>query len=350
MAAVLESEVVVVGGGVMGCATAAALARAGRQVTLLERFQLGHRRGSSHGASRIFRLSYRDPRYVRMMQEALPLWRRLEMEAGEPLLTVTGGLDGGAHLERNAEAMEACGVRFERLDGAEVVRRFPSLAADPGEALLFQAEGGIVAADRAVGAFVASARAHGGHVVEGRRVLGLRPGDDAVEIQTEDEPYRARVVVVTAGAWARGLLEPVGIRLPVRPTRETVAYFRLDESLPVPTLVEWDEPAGYALRSPGQGIKAGEHGAGPEIDPDQEGGPSQASVDRLRTWIRRRYPATEPEPHLVETCLYTNTADESFVLERRGRLVVGSACSGHGFKFAPLIGERLAALAVEGAA
>jgi len=225
-------------------------------------------------------------------------------------------------------------------------REFP----DPGEAFLFQAEGGIVAADRAVGAFVASARAHGGDIVEGRRVLGLRPGDDAVEIHTEDEPYRARVVVVTAGAWARGLLEPVGIRLPVRPTRETVAYFRLDESVPVPTLVEWDEPAGYALRSPGQGIKAGEHGAGPEIDPDQEGGPSEASVDRLRTWIRKRYPAAEPEPHLVETCLYTNTADESFVLKRRGRLVVGSACSGHGFKFAPLIGERLAALAVKGAA
>jgi sarcosine oxidase len=199
-----------------------------------------------------------------------------------------------------------------------------------------------------VRAFIVAARAHGGEVVEGRRVLGLRPRDDAVEIQTEDERYWARVVVVTAGAWARGLLEPVGIRLPVWPTRETVAYFRLDESLPVPTLVEWDEPAGYALRSPGQGIKAGEHGAGPEIDPDGEGGPSEASVARLREWIGRRFAAADPDPHLVETCLYTNTPDESFVLERRDRLVIGSACSGHGFKFAPLIGERLAALAVEG--
>jgi sarcosine oxidase len=337
-----------VGAGIMGSATAAALARAGREVVLVERFRVGHRRGSSHGAARIFRFSYPDPLYVGMMQEALPLWRRLEEETGEMILTVTGGLDGGAGLERNAAAMAARGVPFERIDGAEMASRFPALAGDPGEPFLFQAEGGVVAADVALRAFVSSAIDRGAELVEETRVVAIRPGDDTVEIDTEDGAYRARAAVVTAGAWARGLLAPAGVDLPVRPTRETVAYFRLDESIAVPTLIEWADRFNYALPSPGEGVKAAEHGVGPEIDPDQEGQPDQGSVGRVRSWIRRRYPAADPEPHLVETCLYTNTDDESFVLERRGRLVVGSPCSGHGFKFAPLIGERLAALAGAG--
>lgn len=338
-----QTEIVVVGAGVMGSATAWALAGAGRDVVLLERFRVGHRHGSSHGAARIFRLSYPDAMYVGMMQEALPLWRRLEEETGETILTVTGGLDAGVGLDRIAAAMEARGVPFERLDGAEVAARFPALAADRDEPFLFQPEGGIVGADAAWRAFVASAVARGAELAEETRVLAIRPGDDGVEIDTEGGGYRARAAVITAGAWARDLLAPAGYDLPVRPTRETVAYFRLDR--PVPTLLEWAERVGYALPSPGQGLKAGEHGIGPEIDPDEEGGPDRASVARLASWIRRRYPAVDPQPHLVETCLYTNTSDGSFVLERRGRLVVGSPCSGHGFKFAPLIGERLAALA-----
>jgi sarcosine oxidase len=341
-----QTEIAVVGAGVMGSATAWALAGAGREVVLLERFRVGHRHGSSHGAARIFRLSYPDAMYIGMMQEALPLWRRLEEETGETILTVTGGLDGGVGLDRNVAAMEARGVPFERLDGTEVAARFPALAADRDEPFLFQPEGGTVGADVAWRAFVASALARGAELAEETRVLAIRPGDDGVEIDTDAGGYRARAAVITAGAWARDLLAPAGYDLPVRPTRETVAYFHLDQ--PVPTLLEWADGFAYALPSPGQGLKAGEHGIGPVIDPDEEGGPDRASVARLGSWIRRRYPAADPQPHLVETCLYTNTSDESFVLERRGRLVVGSPCSGHGFKFAPLIGERLAALAREG--
>lgn len=336
------------GAGIMGSATAWALGRAGREVILLERFRVGHRHGSSHGAARIFRLSYPEPLYVGMMQEALPLWRRLEEEAGRSILTVTGGFDVGLGVERNAAAMAGRSVTFEWIDGAEVVSRFPALGAEPGERFLFQAEGGTVAADVALAAFVSTAVAGGVELVEETRVVAVRPGEDAVDIDTEDGSYRARTAVVTAGAWAPDLLEPAGVDLQVRPTRETVAYFRLDKSIPVPTLIEWADGFNYALPNPGEGVKAAEHGVGPEIDPDQEGEPDRGSVARVRSWIRRRYPAADPDPHLAETCLYTNTDDESFILERRGRLVVGSPCSGHGFKFAPLIGERLAALARSG--
>ena len=340
------AEVVVIGAGIMGSATAWALARAGRDVVLLERFRVGHRRGSSHGAARVFRLSYPEARYVGMMQEALPLWRELEDETGETILTVTGGLDGGVGLERNEAAMEARAVPFEWIDGAEVAARFPAMSGQRAERFLYQADGGIVRADVAWRAFVSAAAAHGAELREESTVVSIRPGDDAVEIDTEAGAYVAATAVVTAGAWARDLVAPAGFNLGVRATRETVAYFRLEQE--VPTLLEWAGGFAYALPNPGEGLKAGEHGVGPEIDPDEEGGPNLDSVRRLGEWIRRRYPAADPEPHRAETCLYTNTADESFVVDRRGRLTVGSPCSGHGFKFAPVIGERLAGLAMAG--
>jgi sarcosine oxidase len=342
---VTDVDVVVVGAGVMGAATGWSLARAGRDVVLLEQFEVGHSRGSSHGRARIFRFSYPDPTYVRMAQEALPLWRELEAESGEEILRNTGGIDLGPAVDEHARALDSCGAAFQIVDGEEVGLRFPSLSLPRKARALFQPDAGVLRADRAVAAFLDSAAKSGTEIREETRVLGLAARGDLAEVRTEGETFRARVAVVTAGAWARGLLTGAGIDIPARPTRETVAYFRLEDDR-VPTLVEWGSPAGYALPSRGQGVKAGEHGAGPEVDPDTESGPNRGSVDRLRAWIRQRFPSARPEPHLVETCLYTNTPDESFILERRGPIVIGSPCSGHGFKFAPLIGERLARLAI----
>jgi sarcosine oxidase len=341
---VRTSDAVVVGAGVMGSATARSLARSGVDVVLLERFALGNARGSSHGRSRIFRFSYPDRRYVRMAMEALPLWRDLEDDASEELLRTTGGLDFGPAMQNHAQALGAEGARFELLDEAEVAARFPFLQPPEGPAL-FQPDAGFVRADRAVTAFVRTAASAGAEVVPERPAVSLRAEGEHALVETEEETYRAPVAVVTAGGWARTLLGPAGVDLRVRPTRETVGYFVLDESLPVPAMVEWNEPAGYALRSPGQGIKAGEHGTGPQTDPNDEGTPDPAALERLGRWVRSRFPDADPEPHLAETCIYTNTDDESFVLERYGPIVVGSACSGHGFKFAPWIGRRLAGLA-----
>lgn len=345
MPAVADAEVIVIGAGVMGTQAARALALAGREVLLLERFRIPHDHGSSHGRSRIFRFSYRDPRFVRMAQEALPLWRELEEETGEQLLTVTGGLDVGVAAEEHAEALESCGAAFEWLDAAEVTRRFPRVALPSDATVLFQPDAGFLAADRTVMASAASARRHGAEIREDTRVLAVRPSAAGVDVDTEERTYSAAVVVVTAGGWAKDLLGTAGIELPVRVTRETVAYFALDEEALVPALVDWGFPAVYSLRSPGQGVKVGEHIAGPVVDPDDQGGPRDESIDRLRSWVADRYPDADPEPHLAETCLYTVTEDEDFILDRRGPVVIGSPCSGHGFKFAPLIGRRLAALA-----
>ena len=331
----------------MGTSTARALALKGRDVLLLERFTIPHKRGSSHGASRIFRFSYEDPKFVRMAQEALPLWRELEEDTGESLLTVTGGLDMGKGLDEHYAALESCGATVEWLDAAEVHERFPSVNLPPDSRALFQPDAGFLAADRTVVASAASARAHGAEIREGTPVMAVHPSATGVEVETEEDTYRAPVAVVTAGGWAKGLLAGAGIELPVRVTRETVAYFELEEDAAIPALVDWGSPAVYSLRSPGQGLKVGEHIAGPVVDPDEEGGPDEASIERLSGWVRTRYTAAKPEPHLAETCLYTVTDDEDFIIDRRGPIVIGSPCSGHGFKFAPLTGRRLAELALE---
>jgi sarcosine oxidase len=344
-----DAEFVVVGGGVMGLATAWALAREGRDVTVLEQFQVGHDRGSSHGTSRIFRLSYDHSHYVRLAQRALVLWHELEAESGETVLVTTGSLDFGQHVDGNRRALAECGVEFEVVEGAEAGRRY-GLEFDGGSVLV-QCDGGFVRADRAQGAFRDCAIRRGAHLLEETRVLGLRLGDGEVMVETSGEQIAAQTVVVTAGAWAKPLVPGLGFDLPVTPTRETVAYFRLQTAGDVPSLIESDtERAGfgfYALSAPGVGLKAGRHRSGPVTDPDQAGEVDREIARAIAAWVGERFPAADREPIGAETCLYTNTPDESFVLERRGRVVLGSACSGHGFKFAPAVGEELATLALE---
>jgi sarcosine oxidase len=342
-----DADVVVIGAGVMGAATARALARRGREVVLLERFRIGHTRGSSHGRSRIFRLSYDHPTYVRMAIESFPLWRDLEGETGREILVLTGGLDVGRTLDRNVAALEECGVSFELLTPAEADARFPFLAF-PDDRILYQADAGVVLADVAVSAFADSAREYGALILEETPALEVVTSGPGIEVRTEGRAFRSRAAVVTAGGWANRVLAGAGIELPLRVTRESVAYFSTEDEGRLPTWISWTESLGmYALRAPGQGLKVGEHDVGPEVDPDAEGPPSEETVERIREWVTPRYPTADPEPVLAETCLYTNTPDGHFILERRGPVVIGSPCSGHGFKFAPWVGERLAGLALE---
>jgi sarcosine oxidase len=344
-----DTDVVVVGAGVMGSAAAWRLAARGREVVVLEQFDLCHDRGSSHGAVRVFRFSYSDPYYVQMAMDALLLWRELEEEAGRGILTVTGGYDFGPPgvLEANVAALAERGASFDLIDGAEVQRRFPAVSLAAETVVLHQPDAGAIAAERAVKTFAERAVHHGASLHERSPVQRIEVSEEGVNVLTANETYRCRVAVVTAGAWARKLLEDTGIDLPVVPSRETVAFFLLPDDPPLPVLVEWsDSSPTYALPSPGQGVKVGWHRSGPETDPDTAGWVDRRVLDHLSRWAAEHYPSADREPHHIETCMYTNTSDERFILQRHGALVVGSACSGHGFKFAPLIGERLAQLAM----
>lgn len=358
---VRDADIVVVGAGIAGVATARALAQRGRRVLVLEQFVLDHTRGSSHGSSRIFRLSYPDAHYVRLALAAREGWRELEADCGERLIVPSGALDLGAIAIENAKALRSCGVAHELIDGGQVADRW-GLRASRDEPALYQPDGGVALADRARAAFVSSARAAGAEIVEHVRVVSLAAARRTVRVTTDRGELTAAAVVVTAGAWAPGLLAPLGIELAVIPTRETVAYFAVPGAETLPSLIDAAIPTGgrhgiarrgvvsYAVSAPGVGLKAGLHHAGPPADPDEIGTADEAVVRWAGEWVESRYRAGVELVAEPETCLYTSTADESFVLERHGRVVVGSACSGHGFKFAPVVGRTLAALACDAAA
>jgi sarcosine oxidase len=334
-----RADVVVVGAGVMGLAAGRALRRAGRDPLVLEQFSLGHTRGSSHGATRIFRLAYEEPAWVRLAQEALPIWRELEAEAGETLLRFTGLVDISERPERLVETLESTGTAYELLTAEEVRHRF-DLATTCCEVVL-QPDAGVVLADRAVAAFRA-----GLEVREDTRVVAVTPATGGgARIETDNGAIEAEVAVVAAGAWARELLAGVGIDLPVTPTRETVAYFRLAGEREAPSVIDYPSRETYALTAGPGVLKVGVHRTGPVADPDEPGSADDDIVRHETEWAARSYRLAQPEPIAVETCLYTNTADSSFVLERHGPIVVCSACSGHGFKFAPAVGRRVAGLA-----
>jgi sarcosine oxidase len=314
-------KVAVVGAGIMGAAAAWELTRRGADVVVHEQFADGHARGSSHGRTRIFRLAYPEPEWVRLAEEAYAGWKELDPE----LLGLYGLVEIAPDASStSARALEECNVPHRFLDKEEA--RIVGAAIPDGWTALLVNDAGVVHADAARAAFL-----DGIEVRYGARVDDL----DALD---------ADVVVITAGAWAGRFLPD----LPLKVTRETVAFFRL-EGAPTPSIVELGasgEHVMFSLHDPVHGLKAGAHHAGAVSDPDDVGEPDDALVERISTWVAERLPNADPEPVLAETCLYTTTPDERFILERRGRVVIGSACSGHGFKFAPAVGKRLADLAL----
>jgi len=325
--------VAVVGAGIMGSATAYALARDGHDVVLYEQFEVGHTRGSSHGRSRIVRLAYPEIEFVELAVESFAGWRELEREAGLELLELNGLLElVEEEAQGSSAALDAAGAEYELLTPEAARTRWPVGVPD-GWSALFQPEAGIVRADLAHRAFVDRALARGAQLRENTRIDSL-------------EDLAADAVVLTAGPWVLRFFPD----LPVKVTRETVAYFRR-EGEPLPSVVQLDPVtrghALYSLHDPVHGLKAGAHHAGVATDPDEDGAPEPALVERVAEWVSRTYPDADPDPVGAETCIYTTTADEGFILERRGRIVIGSPCSGHGFKFAPAIGNRLAQMAAD---
>ncbi len=324
------ADVAVIGAGVNGLAAAWALRRAGVDAVVYEQFELGNTRGSSHGRTRIFRLAYPDVEWVLLAQEALVGWRELEAESGEELLLLNGMLELYREgVISSEEALRRRNADCELLTREETEQRFGvSPASDYN--VLYQPEAGIVYAERAMHAF-----AQGLNIVEGRRIESLGDVEESV-------------VVVCAGPWSRSLLGAQGIDLPVVATRETIAYFELDGQIPsVVAEVVLRGHGFYSLYDPVYGLKVGSHMRGKPADPDEQVGADPGLVDEIVEWTAARFPRAGRKPIDAQSCFYTSTDVERFSIERHGRIGVGSACSGHGFKFAPAVGKQLAALAAE---
>jgi sarcosine oxidase len=358
---VQRADVVVVGAGAMGAVTAWELARRGRDVVLLERYRPGHGRGSSHGATRIFRTAYRDGRYVGLAVEAIPGWRELESDAGEVLLEQVGALDHGwegalAEIETN---LRHAGRPVERLSAEAASERFPGMRFD-GDAVL-SADGGRCWAERTVAAAWRGAVRHGAEAHADRAVERIESAGDGVRVHTATGSWQAGVVVVAVGAWASSLVGHL-VGLPsLRVEDEQPSHFRPDGGAPPlekwPSFLHHREPDGadrplsfdaYGLATPGEGFKIGGHGTTAPIDPDRRlSSPDPRRTAALVSYVRDWFPGLDPDPVTTTNCLFTSTPDEHFVLDRCGPIVVVSPCSGHGFKFVPAIAARAADL-VEG--
>ncbi|MDQ1373624.1 MAG: sarcosine oxidase [Actinomycetota bacterium] len=331
----------------MGAATAWWLARDGREVVLLERFGPGHTRGSSHGGSRIFRFAYPLPRYVRMAMLALPLWRELEADTGATLLETTGGIDHGDDIgvQAVAEALDNQGAAYEFLTAAAAAERWPGMRFDSD--VLFQPDAGRCNADATVAALLEGAARHGAEVRfdDGAESVSLVHDDVAVRTAAGDE-YRAGAAVVAAGAWLEKLAGDLVPLPPFQVTQEQVFHFApADQDTVWPSFIHHRDPYIYGLETPGEGVKVAEHHAGAVVDPDTRSFEIDPAGElRVRDYVGTWFPGLDPWPVSSTTCLYTTTPTEDFHITRQGALVIVSACSGHGFKFTPLVGRMAADL------
>ena len=346
-------DVVIIGAGLAGSAAAWALARRGRSAVVLEAFEPGHRRGSSHGSARIFRRAYPDPLYVALTGQAQRLWRQLADEAGEELILTTGGIDFGPAREQEKMhgILRSSGVPVELLPATAAAERWPGVAfgTDP---VMFQPDAGVLDAERAMVVMRALAQARGAQIHYGSPVLKVSASDDGAVVRTADRSWQAPVVVVAAGAWLEPLL---GAQVPLPPlvvTQQEAFHFAprgLAASWPV--FIYHGEVAMYGLLAGRDGevpgaIKIGRHGRGAiTTGDDRDGIVSPAVRDEVRSFVRGTLEDLDPDPVGEVTCLYTSTATEDFILDRYGPFIVVSACSGHGAKFAPFTGEIAADLA-----
>ena len=358
VAAVERADVIVVGAGAMGSATAWWLARRGVDVVVIERFAQGHARGSSHGGSRVFRFAYDEPDYVRLAMAARPLWDELADESGEEIVLPVGGIDTGepSMVQATRDALDACGAASQWLSPDDVAERFRGLHVD-GPAL-FSPDYAVLRAATAVRALQDAAERHGAALRfdDPVRQIEVDAADGAV-VHADHGSVTAPVVVVTAGAWAGELLDGVVAMPPLTVTQEQWFHFAARDGFADahwPVFVEHAAEVDrsiFSLPTPGEGIKVAEHHAGVvTTGDDRDFVVRDDGRDRVQAWAQRHLPGVEVGVTSEATCLYTNTPSHDFVVDRRGPVVVGSPCSGHGFKFTPELGRMLAALALDDAA
>jgi len=357
-------DAIVVGLGAMGSAAAYHLSRRGERVLGLDAYPAGHANGSSHGESRIIRLAYYEhPDYNPLLARAYELWAELEAEAGEPLFYPSGGLMiGRPDDELVAESIAAIGRQereHEVLDAGELRRRYPVFRPDDDEIALFDPRMGILFADSCVAVHRRLAVAHGAELRDEMPVRGWAATDDGVEVWTGGERFRAGRLVVAAGPWIGKVLPELA--LPVQIERIPVFYWQPRESaerfalgrFPVYMWERREEGVFYGfphLTRPG--IKAGRHHNQDWCDADTVERVVTPEDERLvRDFFARHIPALTGEVVERYACLYTTTPDQHFLIDRHPahpNVCYASSCSGHGFKFAAVVGELLADLALTG--
>lgn len=355
-----QYEVIVLGLGGMGSAAAYHLARRGRRVLGLDAFARGHHNGSSHGRSRGIREAYGEsPAYVPLVQRAYALWRELEAETGQHLLTITGGMSIGPAepgFGANQKAAAQYGLTVEELGAEEIMARWPGFRVPAGYVGMYDPHTGFLLPEPCVAAHLDLAATHGAIVHHGEPVRRWSPDGAGIRVETETAAYTADALVITAGPWAGEVL--ADLYLPLEPWRMYNVYFAPTR----PELFGPDRFPAYGLRGPegsyygvpmlpGDGLKIGRHDRGDVCTPETARRaiePEEIAV--MRAVLDTYMPGATGDMLAATTCLYTMTPDSHFIIDRHpehARVVYAAGFSGHGFKFSAAIGEVMADLATD---
>jgi sarcosine oxidase len=358
-------DVAVIGLGAMGSAAIHALARRGVRAVGLDRYEPAHHRSSSFGESRVIRLAYFEhPDYVPLLRSAYAAWRALEDLTGERVLTVTGiveaGCPGADLVENSLRSAELHGLDHQLLTPGQVNARFPAFDIPADWTCLFQPDAGALFPEKAIGLFVTAAQTAGAVIRPHTAVREVRPKGGRVEIRLEDGGLiDAGAAIVSAGAWVGDLIPELAHATTL--TRQPLLWF----DSPDRTLVGPDRLPVFFLQPPdalvyglpdlcGSGVKAASHLSGGELASAEapRADVSAAEATLVRDTLSRYLPGAAGPVRQTSLCVYTRTADEHFVIgphPAAPQIILASPCSGHGFKFASIIGEILADLAVDGA-
>jgi sarcosine oxidase len=356
-------EVAVVGLGAAGSAALSALARRGARAIGIERFEAGHDRGSSHGETRVIRLGYFEhPSYVPLLHRAYELWRELEAASGRRLLHITGivemGPPTGTVVPGTLLASRTHRLPHEVLEAAALMERFPAFRIPSSYVGVVQPDGGYVAVEPAIDAQLALAKAATAEIRTGTKVESIAPLANGVRLDLGERSIDAEQVIVCAGPWVKRLLPDLPVRL--RVTRQVMAWFEPIAAEPFAAgrfpvfLLESRHGVHYGFPPHGSdAVKiAKHHHADEAVEPDgYERRISAADEDMIRAAVAAHIPGANGRLLTAKTCLYTVTPDGDFIIDRMRdapNVIVASPCSGHGFKFAPVIGEILANLALAG--
>ncbi|CAL8118523.1 unnamed protein product [Orchesella dallaii] len=365
-----DYEVIVVGAGIIGSATAYYAAREyGNKALLLEQYDFLHRRGSSHGDSRITRYTYTKEVYTELMFDAFKLWAEAEKEATTKVYTRTGGIDFGKKENPSMisliETAKKFEVEVEVFETApELSTKFPMLKLQPGYLAVYNPEAGILNATKAVAMFQQLARSNGCNLLDNTQVTNITQEggvDGRVIVEVENgKKFTAKKCIITTGPWTKKILKLVAnLDLPLNPIQPTIAYWKVDNpweysSERFPIFINNDEPLLYgtpAHEFPNS-IKCAAH-YGPNCDPDNrsfDAGDKEIMKD-VSPWLQKVFTGVSPTPVRTESCMYTETPDYDFILDvvpGMENVIIGCGFSGHGFKLSPVVGTLLVNLAKTG--
>lgn len=355
-------DVIICGLGVMGVSAARSLAGRGLRVLGLEQFDIPNDRGSSHGKSRVIRTAYfEDPRYVPLCRSAFAAWAELEREAGRQLIFRTGVLNMGPpehECTRGVlESVRQHGLEHEVLTAADIRERWPALVPNDTDVGVFESAAGYLTPEACVTALAESARHRGATLRTQTRVDRWTIEGDGVVVEAGGERYVGKQLVITAGGWFADAVQSLGVSLNVE--RQVQLWWQPADVNAIapgrtPVFIHFvDDRAYYSIPPFGDyGIKISRHHGGEITTAD--------AVDRtcrdadeadVRNYIRRHIPAADGPRIDAQVCLYTNTPDDHFLVDRlpgADRVWVAGGFSGHGFKFGPVIGDALADFVCDG--